>query len=476
MAYLKVSGTKIVDQNGKEIILRGAGLGGWMNMENFISGYPGCEFQIRAALADVVGKEKSEFFFDKFLEYFFTDADAAFFKSLGLNCIRLPFNYRHFEDDMNPRVLKPEGFKHLDRVIDLCAKHGIYTILDLHTAPGGQNTDWHADAGTHIANFWNHKDFQDRVVWLWEELAKHYVNNTWIAGYNPLNEPTDPYHTRVIDVYDRLYEAIRSIDPHHALFLDGNTFASDFSHFGDAHKRWENVAYSIHDYSVFGFPASPEAYTGTDTQRHRLRRSYEKKRQWMDERGLCVWNGEWGPVYARKEYEGDRTEAINEQRYRVLQDQLSIYNKDRLSWSIWLYKDIGFQGMVYVSRETPYMTLFKDFLAKKHRLAIDAWGADDSHVRDIYQPLIDLIKREVKPEHQNLYPAPVWKLSDRVGRLARNILLSEFLVQEWAEHFRGKSEEELDAIAKSFSFDNCLHRDGLNKILMDNATLVGQEK
>ena len=75
---------------------------------------------------------------------------------------------------MNPRVLKTEGFKHLDRVIDLCAKHGIYTILDLHTAPGGQNTDWHADAGTHIANFWIHKDFQDRLVWLWSEIAKHY--------------------------------------------------------------------------------------------------------------------------------------------------------------------------------------------------------------------------------------------------------------------------------------------------------------
>lgn len=30
MAYLKVSGTKIVDADGKEIILRGAGLGGWM--------------------------------------------------------------------------------------------------------------------------------------------------------------------------------------------------------------------------------------------------------------------------------------------------------------------------------------------------------------------------------------------------------------------------------------------------------------
>jgi hypothetical protein len=29
-SYLKVSGTKIVDGDGKEVILRGAGLGGWM--------------------------------------------------------------------------------------------------------------------------------------------------------------------------------------------------------------------------------------------------------------------------------------------------------------------------------------------------------------------------------------------------------------------------------------------------------------
>lgn len=35
------------------------------SMENFITGYPGCEFQIRDALAGVVGQEKSEFFFDK---------------------------------------------------------------------------------------------------------------------------------------------------------------------------------------------------------------------------------------------------------------------------------------------------------------------------------------------------------------------------------------------------------------------------
>jgi hypothetical protein len=30
MGFLKVAGTKIVDEDGEEIILRGAGLGGWM--------------------------------------------------------------------------------------------------------------------------------------------------------------------------------------------------------------------------------------------------------------------------------------------------------------------------------------------------------------------------------------------------------------------------------------------------------------
>lgn len=67
----------------------------------------------------VLGRHKYDYFFDKWLEYFFTEADAGFFASLKLNCIRIPFNYRHLEDDMNPRVLKEEGFKHLDRVIAL---------------------------------------------------------------------------------------------------------------------------------------------------------------------------------------------------------------------------------------------------------------------------------------------------------------------------------------------------------------------
>lgn len=178
-----------------------------------------------------------------------------------------------------------------------------------------------------------HKDFQDRLIWLWTEIAAHYRDNPWIAGYNVLNEPADPHpsHAGLINFYDRACGAIRSVDQHHALYLDGNTFATDFSKFpDDVKKRWgENVAYSIHDYSVFGFPKSKEVYEGNEEQKTKMRSAYERKRHWMDERGLCVWNGEWGPVYGRREYDGDATDEINRRRYMVLRDQLEIYRKVR---------------------------------------------------------------------------------------------------------------------------------------------------
>jgi len=57
-------------------------------------------------------------------------------------------------------------------------------------------------------------------VWLWEQLAAHYRDNTWVAGYNPMNEPTDCVHERLQAFYVRIEKAIRAVDPHHILFLE----------------------------------------------------------------------------------------------------------------------------------------------------------------------------------------------------------------------------------------------------------------
>src|SRR5215218_10887229 len=110
-AMLAVRGKRIVDGEGNDVVLRGFGLGGWMNMENFITGYPANEEAQREAVRAVLGEEKYRLFFDRFLEHFFTEGDARFISSLGLNLLRLPVNYRHFEDDMRPFEMKEEGFR-----------------------------------------------------------------------------------------------------------------------------------------------------------------------------------------------------------------------------------------------------------------------------------------------------------------------------------------------------------------------------
>jgi endoglucanase len=109
--FLTVKGDQIVNGRGERVVLRGFGLGGWMNMENFITGYAGNEEAQRDAVRKVLGQEKYEFFYDRLLTYFFEEDDARFIQSLGLNLLRLPVNYRHFEDDMRPFEIKAEGFQ-----------------------------------------------------------------------------------------------------------------------------------------------------------------------------------------------------------------------------------------------------------------------------------------------------------------------------------------------------------------------------
>ncbi|KAK1996511.1 glucan 1,3-beta-glucosidase [Colletotrichum falcatum] len=467
LTMLRVRGTKIVDEDGKEILLKGAGIGGMLNMENFITGYAGHEHEHRAAMTEVLGKEKADFFFARLIHHFFTEDDAALYASLGLNCLRVPFNYRHFMDDDNPGMIKESGFGLLDRIVDICAEYNIYVILDLHAVPGGQNQDWHCDSGISRALFWEFKDFQDRAIQLWEALARHYAGNKVVAGYNPLNEPADPEHTRLIAWYERVERAIRAVDPHHMLFLDGNTYAMDFSAFSPE-RTLPNSVYSCHDYSMMGFPL-PEQYEGTEEQKRRLRRSLLRKVEFMQRAGVPIWNGEWGPVYQDPRTDPDAA-ATNEKRFALLREQLAIYRETGggggISWSIWLYKDIGYQGMVHLDPESAYMRLVRPFVDKKQREGLDFWGCADKSGVDAaaYSPFVARL-REAVPERlrRKKYP-PTWTFERHVERVVR-----EYAGWEFAELFRGKTEAELEELAASFALRSCRTRDRLNECLREDA-------
>lgn len=451
-SVLRVGGTDIL-HGDSPIRLRGFGLGGWMNMENFITGYAGSESQQRRALRRVLGEEGYERFFERFLSVFFTDADAAFLRSLGLNSVRIPFNYRHFEDDDAPFVIKEEGFRLLDQVVDTCARHGIYAILDLHALPGAQNQHWHSDNPTQWATFWSQRQFQDRVVNLWEHIAAHYRGNPWVAGYNPVNEPGDAHGEAIGPFYRRLEAAIRAVDPDHILFLDGNRYSTQFDQLGDP---LPNTVYTAHDYALPGFVDGgeyPGVSRGQYIDRDRVEETFLARTAYMRETRTPIWVGEFGPVYT-----GDA--ARDEQRYRLLQDQLEIFDRHDASWALWTFKDIGLQGVVTADPQSEYLRRLAPFLEKKARLGVDSWGSTDAGVRAILDPVERLFAQEF-PDFQ---PYP-WGARRWLHGHIRHVMLAEAMVDEFARAFEGVTPAQAESLADAFAFENCLVRTELASIL-----------
>ena len=60
-AFLKVKRNRIHNQSGEPVPLHGVGLGGWMNMENFITGFPANENAFRQVVYRALGQEKGDF-------------------------------------------------------------------------------------------------------------------------------------------------------------------------------------------------------------------------------------------------------------------------------------------------------------------------------------------------------------------------------------------------------------------------------
>ncbi|MDR0627640.1 MAG: glycoside hydrolase family 5 protein [Bifidobacteriaceae bacterium] len=453
---ISIRGNQLVSGSGEPLRLRGFCLGGWMCMENFITGFPATESLMRQAVGRAAGTDRAEFFFERLLDQFFGPADAQFLADSGVNAIRIPISYRHFEDDMNPRVLRADGLARLDKAVAASAECGIYSIIDLHAVPGWQNQHWHSDNETHRPLFWRFKDFQDRVIWLWELLADHYKDNPWVAGYNLLNEPADETRAAVGPFYQRLHDAIRAVDRRHLLFVDGNTYATEFDIFS---QPWDQTIYTCHDYAQAGLEREGE-YPGVTLGRHYDKAIVEAKflqrSEYARSLGLPLYVGEFGPIYTGNA-------ARDEQLYRLLDDQLAIYRDYEVSWSAWTYKDIGLQGLVFVDPASPYGQAVAPITERKNSLAVDHWGADFDRIADILKPLLDVV---LGFEDFDPYP---WGAEDWVHTVVPHLLFAQPMVGLYAQIFEGLGEAELAALADSFALANCAVRQPLRDRVLAEA-------
>lgn len=251
---------------GEEVVLKGINLGGWLLQETWMCPVVGSECNLDSIhLLESRGftDEQIATLFQSYADNYVTEWDIKAIASLGMNCIRLPFWYRNFMDDElnfytdshddNP------GFRLMDRLIGWAEKYNLYVILDMHGAPGGQSTN-HCCGTLNQNELYTVEANQEAMERLWVAIAEHYKDSGTVAAYDVMNEPmnndtslengwaagseTAIAYTHA--VYDRMYKAIRKIDPVHMISVEG-IWSGDC--LPDPEKLgWKNMLYQMHLY------------------------------------------------------------------------------------------------------------------------------------------------------------------------------------------------------------------------------------
>ncbi len=447
--FLHVKGSAIVNGRGETMSLRGFCLGGWMNMENFITGFPGHESGLMAGIEHVLGKDKARFFLERFLDYFIQEEDLDFIKGMGCNLLRIPLNYRHFERDDHPFEYREEGFARLDGVIRWARARELFVILDLHAVQGWQNRGWHCDSSGGEPRFWGQKQFEDRAVALWEEFARRYRSETCVAGYNVMNEPDADEIRWLNHFYRRVTESIRAIDGRHIIFLEGNRAAQQFDELDPPFDS--NTAYSTHNYVEPMDGVYPGTVGDQPFNRARLEREYRARVAYTGRHQVPNYVGEFGCVYENP--------ARAESNLRIMNDMIDIIEGYGHHWTMWTYKDIGLMGAVLVDPESEWMRRTRAMRAVKTALRCDSW-IERAPAR------IDPLIGEIAERAAEIIPGI--SQQDLLSKLHFNIqdgVLTQAVLPTFVEQFRGMNETQIDGMMQSFAFKNCQPRRELVELL-----------
>jgi aryl-phospho-beta-D-glucosidase BglC (GH1 family) len=389
--FLKARGNELRDAKDRVVMLRGLNVGGWLLIEPWMcpldrSGVKD-EFSARELLERRFGPAAAAELIGTYQDHWFTAADLDRIAALGMNLIRVPFWYRNLQTEEGEWL--PGGFDRLDWVIAEAGKRGIYTILDLHGAPGGQTKGESTGRVRGRAGLWHDEAHLDRTVALWRAVATRYRGNPAVAAYDLLNEPSEaPSLGALWSAYDRLYRTIREVDPDHTITVEGciNTRVGERSiHWGwealphPHHFGWSNVLYQMHHYE-WDWNHLDKQNRGTDFQVAEWRKHRSQ--------GVPAFIGEFNPMA--------REEAWNH--------ALRSYSQAGLHWAFWTFKANHGTGSDSWGLYNPRRKDAPDLKNDDFETIRAKWRATATEVSYDLNPMLDRVLGRVLPRPAGTQP------------------------------------------------------------------------
>lgn len=420
--------------DGRPLHLHGLGVGSWLNLEHFMVGLPGLDGMIRSAV-----EQRAPGTMLAFQHAFFSDADAAYLSGLGVNFLRVPISYHLFWDDQTSAP-KQEGINALLRLNDLCTRHKLFFMPDLHSTPGGQNPDWHSECATGQAQFWQYQAFRDVAVSIWGSIAAALKDSEYLLGYDLLNEPLLPSQDKTL--LNRFYAdataAIRCQDAQHLVLVEGGRFAMDFS--GVDLPDPGRSCYTYHFYPGVWEPALTDTQLAPSARREGYRRALEKILHTMPD-GAPLLCGEAG-VELQTLGEADGVAQ--------LRDTLQVFDEHGSSWCLWSYKDTGMMGLLTPHIATPWQKL-SAMLSRQWNHHLDM-ERGDRFARAIGGECFGMLTEDEVYRVQ-------FQLRAMLFQLERDHLLCPAL--------SALSDQEAAGLGQSFAFENCRERALYRQLLQE---------
>jgi endoglucanase len=283
---------------------------------------------INQAFMELLGPDEVKLFWKKYLDAYVTRADIHFLKTTGMNTLRIPFSYKLFTDETYLGENNPNrGFELLDRVVGWCKAEGIYVILDMHSAPGGQTGD-NIDDGYGYPFLFQNEGSRQLTLKVWTSIADHYKNETAVLGYDLLNEPIAHYFNKeelnpyLEPFFKELTKAVRTVDKNHIIILGGAQWDSNMHMFGPPFDA--KLVYTFHKYWTPTTQAVIQEYLA-----------------FRDKYNVPIYCGETGEN--KDQWVGD---------FRKLLDS------NRIGWTYWPYKKMdNISGIITFKRPMAYDTI-----------------------------------------------------------------------------------------------------------------------
>lgn len=254
--FVTIQGENLLEPDGSVLFIQGTNLGNWLNPEGYMFGFgkTNSTHFINEMFCQLVGPDFTADFWKKFKDVYVTREDIRFIKSTGANTIRLPFHYKIFTDeDYMGLTAAQDGFARVDSLVEWCRESGLYLILDMHDAPGGQTGD-NIDDSYGYPWLFESEASQQLYADIWKRIADRYKDEPVILGYELLNEPIAPYfdnmdglNAKLEAVYKRGVAAIREVDRNHIILLGGAQWNGNFKPFKDS-RFDDKLMYTCHRY------------------------------------------------------------------------------------------------------------------------------------------------------------------------------------------------------------------------------------